>query len=324
MNRFRRSFLKLVDLVKDPRNPMRAPYYLLGGGLEVPDVDLDPGMGLDFCLTVDVEHDFGIPSTLGELSTVVEGLENLLELFDGRGVEGCFFVSHPVLEEFSGLVEDISKTHEVGVHGYDHECWSDPRWWLGDDRILDEEEKGKFLDEMIESVESVTGEKPLSFRTPYMTADMETLQLLVDRGFEVDSSASSHCGVFPKPWRVEDSSLFEIPVSASPVPKFSFSPYPHYRFDFLIMRLLGDYGLEKFLKIIENILKFQKSESVSPYLVMVLHQWEFAKLDDTPTKGSKYALRNNHQKLDKMLEKLEKRFEISYTSLKNLKNKIED
>lgn len=321
-NRIKRSFLKLADFLKDPRNPVRAPYYLFSGRSKVPETDLEPGMELNFCLTVDVEHDFGIPSTLGELSTVGEGLNNLSQFFEEREIEGTFFVSRLVLENFSNLVGELSSTHEIGVHGYEHECWSEPKWWLDDDRVLSEGEKDKLLDEMVNLVEEVTGEEPRSFRAPYMTVNKETLSLLNEKGFSIDSSASSHYGVFPKPYRVNDFSLFEIPVSASPVPKFSFSPYPHYRFDFLITRLLGDYGFEKFLKLIENILKFQKSEGVPPHLVMVLHQWEFADIEKTPTQGSKYASRNNYNLMDEMFQKLEEKYKIRYSSLENLKNQI--
>lgn len=315
--------LKFTDLLRDPRNPLRIPYYILKRKPE-PEIKLDPDMKLRVSLTVDVEHDFGIPSTLGKLSTVEKGMTNLLKLFEKNSIEGTFFVSSPIVEEFSDLVKKAFRRHEIGVHGYNHECWSEPKWWLGDDRIIDRRQKEILLGKMIKLVKEITSDPPKSFRAPYMAANVETLSLLDKWGFEVDSSAPSYYGVFPKPFSPEGLSLKEVPVSANPRPEIHLSPFPHVYFNWLNTKLLSSLGPSACVDFVEEILGYQLEEGVDPHFVMLLHQWEFADLDDTPTRSSRYATENNSEILEKFLGELKDKFNVTFVSIRELANLVEE
>ncbi len=316
-----RYFMKFADLLTDPRNPIRMPYYLAKGERETGS-ELDSDTGVKVSFTIDVEHDFGIPSTLGRMSTVEEGTRTLMNLFDDEEIEATFFVSNPVLEGFPEVVEEVSGSHEVGVHGYEHEVWSGPKWWLGDDRILTPEEKENLLGEMVEAVEETTGERPRSFRAPYMAADEETLKILDEKGFEVDSSAPSQLGVFPKPCFHSDLSLVEIPISADPNPKLKFSPFPHARFDWLNTKLMSSLGGEKSLDFMGKILRLQAGKGVTPHLVLLLHQWEFLNPPKGVEERFEYAGEENVELLSEVANGLEERYSIEYLSMRRLREKI--
>ena len=82
------------------------------------------------CLTVDVEEWFHVCGVGGPLafehwddlpSRVVQTTHDLLDLLDGCGVRGTFFVLGWIAARHPGLVADIVKAgHEIGSHGHLH------------------------------------------------------------------------------------------------------------------------------------------------------------------------------------------------------------
>jgi polysaccharide deacetylase family protein (PEP-CTERM system associated) len=82
------------------------------------------------CLTVDVEEWFHVCNVKGKLafehwdtlpSRVVETTRDVIDLLDGCGVRGTFFVLGWIAERHPALVEQIVEAgHEVGSHGHLH------------------------------------------------------------------------------------------------------------------------------------------------------------------------------------------------------------
>lgn len=315
--KLKRGLLKFSDLIRDPRNPFRLIDQWVNSPKK-PEVELDPDMEVEVSLTVDVEHDFGIPSTLGRLSTVEEGVRNLTEAFDKKGIEGTFFVSNPVVDNFPDLVGKISEEHEIGVHGYEHECWSEPKWWISEDRILDREGKVKRAKEMREKVEEITEETPKSFRAPYMAADGETLEVLDEVGFYYDSSAPSYYGVFPRFSRPDELSILEIPITADPQPQYEFLPFPHAKFNWLNTKLLTLLGAREMVELVTKVLKYQKQRGVKPHVVMLMHQWEFDDPSKAPEERFGYSTEDNRELIEKFVENLRERFDVEFLPMEEL------
>ncbi len=318
--KLKRGFLKFSDLIQDPRNPIRAIEQFLRSPSE-PEAVLEPDCRVKVSLTVDIEHDYGLKSTLGELSTVEKGMNNLMNIYDDTDISGTFVVSNPIVENFQQLVEEVSEKHEVGVHGYNHECWSSPKWWISDSRILTREEKMERANEMRESIEEITSEAPKSFRAPYMAIDMEALTVLEDLGFEYDSSDPSYYGVFPKYYHPDELSIQEIPISADPRPHFKILPIPHAEFNWLNTKLISKLGIEKTADLVAKILRYQKIERVEPHIVLLMHQWEFVDSTNIPGERFEYASFENRNVLEEFVDELRKGFGPEFLPMEKLKLK---
>jgi peptidoglycan/xylan/chitin deacetylase (PgdA/CDA1 family) len=275
------------------------------------------GEDLLFSLTVDVEPNFGAPKP-SSFAHIDRGVSNLLRMLDRMKINATFFVTKSVGERFPKIVKQIGRQHEIGLHGYAHECWGKPKWWLRGTNVLTSEQKQAYLDESIDFIKSLVKEMPRSFRAPYLVIDGETFKLLEESGFEVDSSAPSYYGVPPKPYHPNDLSLLEIPVSADPRPCLELKPLPHFRFDYLNTKLLGTQGVSRCANFVRDIVAYQLSRGITPHAVMLAHQWEFARLRKIPSKSFDYALMNHEQLLRKFFFVLRKRFKVKFFSIRKL------
>jgi polysaccharide deacetylase family protein (PEP-CTERM system associated) len=134
--------------------------------------------------TVDVEDwyqscvDYDAPIT----SRVVRNTERILELLDGHGAKGTFFVQGRVAETFPSLVERLVREgHEVQSHGYSHR----PLFAMDRAQLRDELERAKH------TVEDAAGTPVTAFRAQDFSIradNLWALDVLAEVGFEVDSS----------------------------------------------------------------------------------------------------------------------------------------
>lgn len=271
-----------------------------------------------FSVTVDVEPDFGIPGPAGQFSHLVRGTANLIGLFGQIGIKTTFFVTKIISDRFPEEVRKIGLSQEVGVHGYEHECWGRPKWWLGGVRVLKLEEKRNLLARSVESLEDLVSRAPRSFRAPYLVADSETLKLLDEFGFEVDSSAPTYLGVPPEPYHPDGLSLVEIPVSADPRPRPEIFPIPHFRFDSLNMKLLAQRGVDWCVNFVKDIISYQLGRDINPHIVMLTHQWEFAGAQEVPDKSFEYAMGDNLALLRDFLSAVRNEFKVKFVTMEEL------
>ena len=109
------------------------------------------------------------------------GAPRLLDLLADHDVPSTWFVPGHTLDSFPDVAERI---HEEG-HGVQHHGWSHTPPGEYDSRAAERAD----IERGIESVERATGERPTGYRSPAWDFSEHTPELLVDLGFEWDSSA---------------------------------------------------------------------------------------------------------------------------------------
>lgn len=177
-------------------------------------------------LTVDVEDWFHILEVDGGYqradwdgleSRVERNTEALLEMFEGAGSRGTFFIVGWVAERFPALVRRIVEGgHEVGSHSYGHEVV--PR--LTREEFAEDIRRSKAI------LEDTTGQPVLGYRAPGGSITADTTWAWTEiaaAGFSYDSSVwppltSSHGGVatpYRAPHRLLTPAgpLDELPIS---------------------------------------------------------------------------------------------------------------
>ncbi len=308
----------ILDLMKDRRNLL-----WLFKMKPVPSTQIspdEPNEELLFSFTVDVESDFGLNRST-DFQSLHKGLSNLLKMLNTIRAPATFFILSKLCEQFPECFCKIKRHHEIGLHGYAHECWGDPQWWLPDVHVLSPERKEELLQRSIRIIKKKLGVRARSFRAPYLVANLETLALLDEFGFKVDSSAPAYYGVPPCPSFVGNDSLVEIPVSANPRPRIAFLPLPHLHFDFLNTKLLVQRGVGWSIEFVNFIVNYQISRGVKPHLVMLTHEWEFAGIP-LPSKPLAYAAKNNAQLLSRFILNLKEKYKIKFVTMQKLRKLI--
>ncbi len=119
------------------------------------------------------------PSVLsrGEFARV--GAERLLRLLRELEINATWFVPGHTAESLAPIVERIAADgHELGNHGYLHE---------NPDRLSIDEER-RSLDRGNAALRRITGQDPIGYRSPCAELSVNSIQLLLERGFLYDSS----------------------------------------------------------------------------------------------------------------------------------------
>ncbi len=145
------------------------------------------------------------------------GVPRVLGLLKKYNIKATWCIPGHSIETFPDVVNQIIKEgHEIAHHGYIHE----------NPTKLTREQEAKFIDMGIDAIKSVTGRKPRGYRSPYWDYSQNTLELLLERGFEWDSSLMGNDftpyylrkndgpALLDKPYHFgEPTSILEIPVS---------------------------------------------------------------------------------------------------------------
>jgi hypothetical protein len=143
-------------------------------------IDLDNYQ--DYQSLVDTDRE-GEPPSL-----YADAIPRFLDLFDRHGVKATFFVigRDAARPENGKIIREIAERgHEVGNHSFTHPY---------NFRRLGRTRKEAEIDQGEAAIGDALGERPVGFRTPSCDVDLETLELLGERGYLYDSS------VFPTPF----------------------------------------------------------------------------------------------------------------------------
>jgi peptidoglycan/xylan/chitin deacetylase (PgdA/CDA1 family) len=153
------------------------------------------------------------------------GVRRILDLLEREGIPSTWFVPGHTLVTFPDDTEAIlAGGHELACHGWYHEDLSE----------LAPDEQRSILGRSVEAVRRVTGAPPRGFRAPYWALGAETLPLVLDAGFEYDSSLMADDY---RPYRVrlddrhsvEDGSSFGTESALVEVPVYwAMDDWPHF------------------------------------------------------------------------------------------------
>lgn len=130
----------------------------------------------------------------------------MLDLLDETGNKATFFILGMLAKYRKELVKEISsRGHEIAIHGQNHIAMFK----------MNRDEARKDLEESINIVSDITGEKIYGYRAPYFSineSNLWLLETLTDLGLEYDSS------IFPKKmprygidWFPEENALYDLP-----------------------------------------------------------------------------------------------------------------
>lgn len=130
------------------------------------------------------------------------GIPRILSLLERHGVPASFYVPavtallHP--EEQRRIV---AEGHEIGVHGWIHELNS----------ILAYKDERELMMRSVDTLEKITGVRPTGLRSPSADFSENTLRLLVELGFEYDSSLGADDDCYELVLEGKPTGVVELP-----------------------------------------------------------------------------------------------------------------
>ena len=132
-----------------------------------------------------------------------EGLAPLLDLLDRHSIKSTFFVPGITADRYPDSIREIHRRgHELASHGHGHKPPA---------TLSAAEEKSELLRGM-QSLSDITGEKPLTWRSPSWEWSDRTLDYLLEAGITVSANFFDRV----RPYRHERNgkplSLVELPV----------------------------------------------------------------------------------------------------------------
>jgi peptidoglycan-N-acetylglucosamine deacetylase len=173
----------------------------------------------------DLRADAPGPLSRGEYEHV--GIQRTLDLLREYGIRGTFFTPGVTAEVFPGIVETLVEDgHELAHHGWAHEHPA---------RLSGEAEKDA-LERGLAALERIGGVRPVGYRAPGVAPSVNTIELLLNHGFEYDSSLSGndyepYWGRVGDRWSVTERYEFGRPVRLVELP-FShvLNDWPYFTF----------------------------------------------------------------------------------------------
>lgn len=145
---------------------------------------------------------------------VVRGLPRILTLLGRHGICSTFFVPGLTAEQHPAAVTAILEAgHEIGHHGYRH---------LRSD-LVDAGQQRAEIDCGLAALAAAGAPRPAGYRSPAWELTPETFRLLIDNGFEYDSSCMGDDRPYLERW--EGDEITELPVhwSLDDWPRFGWS-----------------------------------------------------------------------------------------------------
>lgn len=119
------------------------------------------------------------PHPIGADPSLSVGYPALFALLERYSVRGTFFIEgwngvhHP-----EAVAEIVERGHELGMHGWLHERWSE----------LQPSEERDLAQRATEALENASGSRPQGFRAPGGTRGKQTEHVLRDLGYRYDAS----------------------------------------------------------------------------------------------------------------------------------------
>jgi len=136
------------------------------------------------------------------------GVTRILQILESHGMKSTFFVPGYTAVRYPNVVRDIAAAgHEVAHHGYHHVMPTG----LSVEKQIEQIERG------CDTLEALTGERPVGYRAPMWDLSWQMPLLLAERGFLYDSSLMDadvpyRLGALNEDGSESGHSLIEIPI----------------------------------------------------------------------------------------------------------------
>ena len=143
------------------------------------------------------------PLSQGEYGHRV-ALRRVLDLLEREGVPASFFFpawSLKIAPEQAAMVQ-AAGVHEIAVHGWIHERNS----------VLDGPTERRLLSQAVETLQEITGERPVGYRAPSWNFSPNTLDIVREMGFLYESSLMADDRPYELVQHGEPTGMVELPV----------------------------------------------------------------------------------------------------------------
>ncbi len=122
------------------------------------------------------------PRLPGQRPALEQGFPAMLDLYDKYGVKVTHFLEGWNGEAHPDIVEDlINMGHSVGMHGWQHEAWSE----------LSLDQETELMNRSTDALHQASGVRPTAFRAPGGKRTANTVKLLSEFGYTIDSSMNA-------------------------------------------------------------------------------------------------------------------------------------
>ncbi|MBU0981548.1 glycosyltransferase [Patescibacteria group bacterium] len=267
---------RVVSFFLDKRMPWNVPNLLLQAKLF--DKPYEGRKPLKFALTVDVEQSYGSLDLPHEDDHVGAFLDRFTDMAKSLEVPATFFFQADLLTNYIDEIFSLQESeHEIGIHGLHHELWGKRQWFLKD-AWLSVPKRKKALRIIRETIDSLNLKDVRAFRAPNLVVDKDSLRLIREAEFEIDSSSPTMLGAKPLPSL--KNGLCRMPVSRDPMPHLQWRyglPFGSYK----VMNLANFISMsdEELLAAVSRLREYQRAAGVDPHLVFLCHSWEFQSRD---------------------------------------------
>jgi len=134
------------------------------------------------------------PSMISRGQFGAVAMPRILALLDRYGIKTSFCIPGHTAYAYPALIREIrDRGHELVHHGWVHENPAD----------FDEAGERRIIEKGLEALERVAGVKPRGYRSPAWDLSEKTVNLLIEYGFEYDSSCMGH-DFYPYYLRTDD------------------------------------------------------------------------------------------------------------------------
>jgi peptidoglycan/xylan/chitin deacetylase (PgdA/CDA1 family) len=248
-------------------------------------------------LSFDTESDIG--SWTNNYTSIDIAMPEILKLLKKKSVKAVFFwEGKAALHNPEMVKKTFDGGFECGCHSYQHESVGKPSYFIPGDRAILDDEVFSRIKKNLEIVESITGERPTSFRAPRLWGDEIMIETLEKLGFIADSTypiTSAQDELFP--YHPDASNIGEkgnLKLMEFPVMGLYKEIIKGISDDLLgfglettgadlnigqwpILRL---YGAEKFVELSKPFIEKQMALRQYSIISVYQHPWEFLPMQD--------------------------------------------